>query len=91
MAQNTNRCGAYIDGRRTATFGVLGDTKEIRDVRIQHMHDTAKDMWIKWWWSWGGRSVTDWLCHERDTDSPFVRVFEEAGYEQRTGDNLNHL
>lgn len=72
-------------------MGLADNVREIRDVQTCGMQESAAVAWIKQWKKWCGHSAADALCHFSQTNCPYVRYFEELGYERSLGDILRPL
>lgn len=91
VVQYIERYGAHLDGHRLAAICLVGNAKEIRDVRISRLCNTAVGTCITLWCQRGGTSAMDSLCHYPETTSSFIKWLEEVGYERRVGDILGQL
>lgn len=58
VVQFVELCIARLDGCLLAAMHLAVIANEIPDMRTGHTCNTAVGLWMKWWWQWGGRSVT---------------------------------
>lgn len=70
-----------LDAKHFPVMRLTSDVREICNVPFGRLQYTSVDACIKRWWHWGGSRVTDSLCYYPGMGSPYIRFFEEVGYE----------
>lgn len=82
VAQYIEQYSGRIAPRRFSVFRMAGVLRENSDVSSERLLDTAVGACINQWWRLRWRGVTNLIWHYPETDSPYVRYFEELGYEE---------
>lgn len=89
VVEYTERYSERLDGHSFSAMRFGGDVGEDSDFRTGRLRDTAVSALIKRWRHWGGRRAPFSFCLFSQTDSPYVRCFEEIRYESCLGDILD--
>lgn len=82
------RYATVLEGRRFGAMRLKCDTKEIRDLYTGSMLGNAVGARIKQRGHSAGRSSTDLLCHNTQTNTAYLCFFKGVGYQQYVGDIL---
>lgn len=82
MAEYISTYANSIDAKRFEFMHEAGSAASVKDTRgADHM--TRFGAWAARWNHWGNRGALQSLCKGAYVDTPYLRCFEEQGYEER--------